>query len=604
MLNLMVITHSWGGAAAKLDPDTRPLYTYFWSDTDKNVMSPRNEINTTNTGISLANLGATDAAERDNIINWARGVDLNDDDGDNDTTENRNHMGDPLHSRPVLVTYGGTEDEPDSVVFIGTNEGTLHAISTINGEEIFSFVPNQLLGNLRTLYLNAPLTAADRRLYGIDGDITLRIKDNNNNGLIESGDGDKAILHVGLRRGGRFYFALDVSDKTNPQFHTTHLGGTTRAPELGETWSKQISTKIKVDDQIKDVLIFAGGYDNAQDDKSIRDPDTPDTMGRAIYIIDADQPWITYWAGSINPAGENTPEIFSDMLYSFPSDINVVTEGDDRLASQLYVGDMGGRLWRFDINNGNSSGTELVDGGIIADLSTDDDVINNRRFYFPPDLSLSRFDGVKTINIAIGSGYQAHPLNTVVSDKFFMIRYPFAATGNYGIKEDGDTSYRAIKLDDLFDTTNNLIGQGDETQRETAEEALAEKKGWFITMEDSGEKILGSSSTLNGVLRFTSYIPGFASVNCGPDIGRSRFWAVNLEDGTPDTDSIAKGVDNPKKENRYEELPAGGIAPPVQTLFVADENTVTPAVTSGANVLWEGDEDDLTQRWYWAEQPD
>ena len=588
-----------GGAAHKLDdPVNRNLVTYFWPD--KDLSSNGNKINATN--ITQAHLGAINDEERLKIIDWVRGIDVNDEDGDNNTTENRNHMGDPLHSRPVLVTYGGTEEDPDSVVFVGTNEGTLHAISTRTGDEIFGFVPNELLANLRTLYLDAPLTVNAKRVYGIDGDMTLRIKDNNNNGLVEADDGDQAILHVGLRRGGRFYFAIDVSNKTSPQFHTNHIGGTGTAPELGETWSKQISAKIKVGNELKDVLIFAGGYDPAQDEKDIRDPDTPDTMGRAIYIIDADNPSITYWAGSINPAGG--AEVFSEMLYSFPSDINVVTEGEDRLAAQLYVGDMGGRLWRFDINNGSSSGADLVDGGIIADLSTDDDLVNNRRFYYPPDLSLSRYKGQKTINIAIGSGYQAHPLNTAVSDKFFMIRYPFANSGNYGMQDEGATTYRPIELGDLFDTTNNVIGQGEEADRTIAEEQLAGKQGWRITMEDSGEKILGSSSTLNGVIRFTSYIPGFTSVNCGPDIGRGRFWAVNLEDGTPDSDSIAKGIDNPTKENRYEDLPSGGIPPPVQTLFVEDDNTVTPAVTSGANVLWEGDGEDLTRRWYWAEQPD
>jgi len=586
-----------GGAAHMQQPGSRNLGTYIWGTTDKSILHSENRISTVNENITRGRLGASSDAERLDMINWLQGIDITDENADSATDDYRYHIGDPLHSKPVLVNYGGTQDEPDSVVFFGTNEGALHGISTISGEEVFAYYPLHLMQNLSTFFTGDQLTNSDQRLYGVDGDLTLRLDDKNNNGIIESGD--SAVIYAGLRRGGRFYFALDVTDKNNPVFKFNITGGSTALPEMGDTWSKLTLSKIKVGAEVKDVMIFAGGYDDSQDDKAVRQPDT---MGRAIYIIDAEKPWLRYWVGSINP--ESATEEFTDMSYSIPADITVVHEGDDKLASQLYVGDMGGRLWRFDINNGNS-GTDLVDGGIIADLATDDEPSETRRFYHPPDISLSRIDGKKYVNIAIGSGYQAHPLNTVVSDKFFVIRYPFAASGNYGMKKENvDTSYRPITLDDLFDTTDNLIGEGNDDEKDKAEDILKTKQGWYITMELPGEKILGPSSTLNGVIRFISYVPGFGSVGCGPDIGRSKLWAVNLRDGTPDTESIAKGIDNPVKKNRYEDIPGGGIAPPVQTLFVETSSTVTPTVLSGANVLWEGEESQLMRRWYWAEQPD
>lgn len=588
-----------GGAASKLLPANRKLVTYIDGSSDTALFNTMdNTISANNGMLTNQHMGALTDAERLDMIEWLYGVDVTDENGDGDDTDNRNHIGDPLHSKPVLVTYGGTEAEPDSVVFFGTNEGALHGISTISGEEVFAYYPIQLMKNLNVLYNRTRLPGIGERLYGVDGDLTLVLTDNNKNGVIETGD--KAIIYAGLRRGGRDYFSLDVSDKNNPKFKANIIGGSNSMPELGESWSKPIVSKIKVGTDLKNVLIFAGGYDNAQDNNTTR---KPDTMGRAIYIIDAENPSIKYWVGSINPVGAT--EEFPDMSYSIPSNINVVTKGDNKLASQLYVGDMGGRIWRFDINNGQS-GKDLVDGGIIADLSEDGKASETRRFYHPPDISLSRINGKKYVNIAVGSGYQAHPLNTQISDKFFLIRYPFKATGNYGMpKENDNTAFRAITLGDLYDTTQNLIGQGDTAQIvDDAIQELKSKQGWYLTMEDSGEKILGPSSTLNGVIRFISYLPGFETVDCGPNIGRSRLWAVNLSDATPDTTSIAKGIDNPVKENRYEDVPGAGIAPPVQTLFVETGNTVTPAVLSGANVLWEGDENRLMRRWYWAEQPD
>ena len=55
------------------------------------------------------------------------------------------------------------------------------------------------------------------------------------------------------------------------------------------------------------------------------------------------------------------------MQYSIPSDVTVIEK--EGLASQIYVGDMGGQLWRFDIPNTDKTGADLVDGGVIARLS-------------------------------------------------------------------------------------------------------------------------------------------------------------------------------------------------------------------------------------------
>ncbi len=597
-----------GGAASMLVPDDRTLVTSIGGNAD--LFSAGNSIKTTNNNLTSSHLGAVDAQERALMIDWIRGIDTTDEDVDGDTTEIRTGIiGDPLHSRPVIVTYAGTADNPDakSVVFFGTNDGFLHAIDSESGEELFAFMPEELLPNTRIFYDNDPISRNEPRPYGLDGNITLRLVDNDKNGVID--DGDEATLYIGMRRGGRNYYALNISDITSPKYLPDIAGGESKFQELGESWSKPTLATIKVGNENKKVLIFAGGYDNAQDDKSLR---STDSVGRAIYIVDADDLTTTYWVGSGNSAdaaANAATEYFIDMQYSFPSDVQVVKTDKDNLASQIYVGDTGGRLWRFDINNGETSGSALVDGGIIADLGTDNEASNARRFFHAPDLSLSRIDGKQVINIAIGSGYQAHPLNTTISDNFYLIRYPFKATGNYGIAK--DSTYRPITMDDLFDTTNNKIQQGTPEEITDAQEKLAASKGWFINMERSGEKVLGSSTTLNSVVKFISYVPSFAESGCEPDIGRSFYWSVNLSDGSPnDPDYDESDTTNNggvlTKDDRYTLIPGGGIAPPVQTIFVASEdtNTITPTDISGTNILREGDTDSLVKRWYWSEYPE
>jgi len=463
------------------------------------------------------------------MIDWLYGFDVLNED-DDVSTDHRHHMGDPLHSQPQLITYGGTQADPDSMVVIGTNDGFLHGINTRDGDEQFAFMPSTLFTNVKRLYDNNQIAESDQRIYGMDGDLTVWINENNNNGIVDANE--TVYLYAGMRRGGRDYWVLDLSDRENPKFKAQIAGGVGDFVELGETWSKPTLARIDIAGDIRQVLIFAGGYDNSQDDKKTR---IEDTVGRAIYIVDAENPTDILWSGSGNPqaASFSNTERFEKMRYSIPSDVLVVDDGE--LASQIYVGDMGGQVWRFDINNGADEGADLVTGGVIADLADNGSESAARRFYFPPDLSLTIIDNLQYLNIAIGSGYEAHPLNTTIQDNFHVIRYPFNSSGNYGTTDPSTApdNFRSIKMDDLFDATDNIIGQGTDVQIEDAREELNNSHGWFIDLPRPGEKILGASTTLDNVTRYISYVPSQGEVGCLPDIGRSYYWSVNLDDGTP-----------------------------------------------------------------------
>ena len=537
-----------------------------------------------------------------NIIDWARGKDVKDENADGNTDDNRFHMGDPLHSQPLVVNYGGDLDNPESVVFVGTNEGYLHAIDISNGEEDFAFMPQELLKNLVPQYEN---NRFDEKIYGMDGDLTLWTEDIEGDGSIVKDDGDHAYLYAGMRRGGSSYYALDVSDRDDPRFLFSIPENDPEAfTELGQSWSKPILSSIRVgEDEIRKVLIFAGGYDVTQDDKEYS---TPDTTGRAIYIVDALDGTL-HWSGQGTANPGYPTKVFPQMQFSIPSNISVVDADGDGLASQIYVGDMGGQLWRFDINNDGRTGADLVDGGVIAQLADAGSPEGARRFFHAPDLALSNFEGEQVLNIAIGSGYHAHPLNTTINDSFYVIRYPFGATGDYGVKDSLSNRFRPITMLDLYDTTDNLIGEGDAEEVERERELLRKKEGWFIRMEGSGEKVLGTSATLDHVVRFISYEPAVVDpFNCDPDFGQSFIYAVNLEDGTPYY-PLTEDQDRPRtKADRRDEVPGGGLAPPVQTLFIPPQEgaTATPTFVSGVNVLNTGKSIARIRRWYWSEYPE
>ncbi|MCH8244036.1 MAG: PQQ-binding-like beta-propeller repeat protein, partial [Planctomycetes bacterium] len=175
-----------GGAANMLPtPVARNLYT---NNTGNDLTSATNAVSPGNLGaFSAADFGLTGSAGEptlEELIRWARGEDLLD---QNTLSPYRFVMGDPLHSQPAAVVYGGTEDAPDTVIFMATNDGYLHAIDGETGVELWSFIPKQLLSNLTRLYFDPD---SKYKQYGIDGNIVPIVKDVNDNGIIESGDGD------------------------------------------------------------------------------------------------------------------------------------------------------------------------------------------------------------------------------------------------------------------------------------------------------------------------------------------------------------------------------------------------------------------------------
>ena len=173
-----------GGAASKLDADSRNVYT----NISGNILTDaENKVHETNGLIDAVALEVDADVNIVELLQWTRGVDVLDHDEDPNTTT-RKQMGDPLHSQPLLITYSREQTTADttdlteevnytynSVAFFGTNQGYLHAIDTQSGEEVFSFIPDDLLPNLSSFYEDERRVT---KLYGLDGDLSSWVEDN------------------------------------------------------------------------------------------------------------------------------------------------------------------------------------------------------------------------------------------------------------------------------------------------------------------------------------------------------------------------------------------------------------------------------------------
>src|SRR5690606_29166093 len=213
-------------------------------------------------------------------------------------------------------------------------------------------------------------------------------------------------LFFGLRRGGRVYYGLDITDRDRPQV-LWRLDGTA-LPGLGQTWSTPVPTRIHLDapahNGARAVGDFAGGPDETQDNHVA----STDSTGTGLYIVDAFSGALLWHGGP-----SNATRTFADMRYSMPADVKVIDLDGDGFADRIYAADMGGQIWRFDIFNGRPA-SQLVTGGVIARLGAaanpaEASRADARRFYYAPDVALATTGGRTFLHIGIGSGYRAHP---------------------------------------------------------------------------------------------------------------------------------------------------------------------------------------------------
>ncbi len=570
-------------------------------------------IHESNNAITEAKLNLTGGSTADRfqrrteLLKWARGVDILDDDLDGDTSDVRLEMGDPMHARPVILNYENGADT-HTTIFVATNEGMLHAIEQENGTELYAFMPQELLQNLDPYFENQQSTSHP---YGLDGDLSVWHVDTNDNTTVDVGE--TAYLYVGMRRGGNHYYAFDVSDRLNPKLVWQIDGGTGDFAQLGQTWSKPVPTSIMVNNTIRDVLIFAGGYDTNQDPNAgnLVASQTTDTVGNAIYIVDAET-GDQIWTGQGGNGGDKQ---FSNMDYSIPSDIRVIDIDANGLADQMYVGDMGGQLWRFDFEPSHQSG-DLVYGGVIADLNSSG-IANSRRFYNEPDIALIAEDGERFLSISIGSGWRAHPLNEAVEDRFYMVRSnnPYLRPEGYGKNTGTATSpvWQPITEADLTNVTDEL-------------EPVYNANGWMLELETSGEKVLGSSITVNNQLIFTSYEPVASGDVCSPAIGGGAVYVLDVITGAPTLDldgsdglqedgSVEPGQEDDDnsgnatnfgnqqftKADRKKKLQQDGIPPSPTALITETNGIIGSTILVSTEQPVDVDFSNLTQRTYWQD---
>lgn len=356
-------------------------------------------------------------------------------------------MGGSIHSFPVQLTYSGDLDVNGDLttvrqqsVLYGSMEGGLHIVDSKTGEEQMVFVPAEIL-------LDAEKSRALRAgeggeiQYGVSG---AWVADPTYKSVRGSKDVASTVsaktmkVYGGMRMGGYSYYGLDVIKPTNPKMLFRIDPQVSGFSRLGQTWSKPVLVNVRHGGTIKRAMIVGGGYDMCYENPRFKlGAANPDEFklkdaagnivdncqkdlakGNAIYIVDADNGTLL-WSASNAGASTNNP----NMKHSIVSRISTLDRDGDGLVDHLYFGDLGGQVFRADINNKAVSTSdfgvrvvrlanlgESLKNDDSGDLNTGDNG-DSYRFYQPPTVTIHDV-GTKTfIAVGIASGDRSTPLD-------------------------------------------------------------------------------------------------------------------------------------------------------------------------------------------------
>jgi type IV pilus assembly protein PilY1 len=202
------------------------------------------------------------------------------------------------------------------------------------------------------------------------------------------------------------------------------------------------------------------------------------------------------------------------MNYSIPSNPTITDLDLDGYIDKVFIGDVGGQLWKFNLKPAatlsgglvnNWTGKRIFDAPPAAPPAAktppDGEFYPEQAIYGAP---VPAFDDQSNLWIYFGTGDRNHPNNTTAPNRF------------YGIKDDPANMTNGSAL-----TESNLVDVTSSNQTAT--------NGWYFRL-GTNEKALASADVFNKVVFFSTFIPTSTS-SCTSGGGEAKLYAIQMVTG-------------------------------------------------------------------------
>ena len=455
---------------------------------------------------TVANTGA-------NLVNYLRGVRTYETasvDASNNSIaalyRKRDHvLGDIINGAPVHVgkppfsyadagyaDFVTAQATRTPVVYVGSNDGMLHAFSAATGgtggSELWAYVPSVVMPNL---YKRVDSSYGSRHQYSVDGAPVM--------GDIKVGTDWKTIVVGGLNSGGRGYYALDITDPNNPkalwEFTDANMGLSFGNPVIAKrsdgTW----------------IVAFASGYNNT------------DADGKGhLYVLNANTG--VKLLDIATSAGTNADS-------SGLAKINARIEStSDNTAKRFYGGDQQGNLWRFDIDAllpPNRAAMQLAK--FQVDASTPQPITTK-----PETVEIF---GRPVVVVATGRYLGSTDITDSTQQSIYAVRDTLTSTGWSDVRADTTNFVRQTF------TLNGPVATATAASVSNTSVDWSTKGGWWIDLPHSRERVNTNLGLQYSTLAVATAIPNGDACASG---GSAWRYYLNVANGGVVTTNPAGGL--------------------------------------------------------------
>jgi len=417
------------------------------------------------------------------------------------------------------------------IVLAGANDGQFHAFRASDGVELWSFLPPNFLPKLQYLahttnpttlthqyFADGPVVVSDA-WFGSGNGTSKNVSDWHTLAILSVGRNDAVYDNATASNSTKYwsssatcdanfcdtynpspttncpvaapyycgYYTFDFTNTLSPsskwRLNTVDTNGAAVAPYLGEPWGRMATGKVIISGNEKWVGFVGGGYNYCPGSTACTD-----NRGKAFYVVDLSNGSIL-WS-------------YTGTTYSIAASPAIVDSDNDGFIDTVYVGDMGGNMWRFDFcTSAQASGT----GG--CDTSS----WSGSQLYSAPSGEAPIYTSVTGAKDANGNQWIYWGTGDKVNPK--------SSSGGrlYGLKDsDRLSTYHTSDVKNITSTTYN---SGSDTQN-----------GWYINLPGTGEKSLADPVIFAGVLYYSTYTPYLGTDQCMA-AGTGTLYAINYLSG-------------------------------------------------------------------------
>jgi type IV pilus assembly protein PilY1 len=427
-------------------------------------------------------------------------------------------------ANPGYGTFKTTYAARPTVVYVGTNAGMVHAVegestAATAGREIFAYVPSALFAGPTGSPAVTGLAhrgdpdfshrfLVDAKASSFDIDLGRTV------GGTGAGTGWRSLLVGGLGKGGKSYYALDITDPagmTSEAVVKDHVLWEFSHADLGFTFGEAVAVKTK---KYGWVLIFGSGYNNSD--------------GKGYFFI-------------VNPRNGALIEKISTGVGTATNQAGLahvgafVLDRTDGTADAVYAGDLLGNLWRLDLRGTPTTYPTPVLLARLLDSSNQPRPVTSR-----PVLITHPTTNKRWITVGTGRFLHADDTSSPQMQAMYAIMDGDGAAFNATAPAGFTFPIGSSKLRELTNLTQPVTLN------------LATEIGWYAELGTAigsgpGWRVITNPTSFYGQVEFTTMLPDNADA-CRPS-GKSRVYVIDLGTGqsmlqAADDSTIAYGENN------------------------------------------------------------